>query len=93
MAFTEGELERITLWLKDKATLPCPRCNGRNFTVAKGYFSHPIQPGLGGLTLGGEVIPTVPVICTTCGFLCEYAAGVVGLLDPSRLEAKQNEPA
>ncbi|MFA5877711.1 MAG: hypothetical protein WC880_05135 [Candidatus Paceibacterota bacterium] len=66
---------------KRKAVLPCPRCGNKNFSILDGYFVQTIQDDYKGITLGGQVVPSIAVACTRCGFLSQHALGVFGLLD------------
>ena len=59
----------------------CPVCNNiSNFALAEGYFAHDIQPDLANRRMGGPNVPTVPIVCQTCGYLMEFAAGALNLL-------------
>jgi ribosomal protein S27AE len=81
---TAEQREQIIKALQDRgATNSCPRCGNASFTVLNGYFTHSIQPNLGGLTLGGPSVPTAVVVCTRCGWLAEHALGTLGLLQAS----------
>ncbi len=62
------------------ARLPCPRCGNPNFILIDGYFNQTIQTELQGLVLGGPSVPSVVVACSKCGFLSQYALGILGLL-------------
>lgn len=59
------------------------RCNvcGQNDLIVEGPFSKTIQEMPGSLVLGGPSIPTMAVICKSCGHLREFALGSFGLLD------------
>lgn len=65
---------------KKLSTLECTFCKQKNFTLAGGYFAHDLQEDLQNRVIGGVNIPTVPLICTNCGFVAEFAAGTLGLL-------------
>jgi len=58
----------------------CPMCNEAIWEVVSTIYSPP-QFAKGGVVLGGEVIPTVPVVCTNCGFTAWVNAMVAGILD------------
>ena len=58
----------------------CPMCGNKHFALVDGYFSHAIQTDLERVSLGGSGIPTIPIICSKCGFVSQHALGVLGLL-------------
>lgn len=60
----------------------CPMCTHETFSLVGGYLGNPLQPQLGGLTLGGPLIPTAAIVCENCGFLSQHALGSLGLLPP-----------
>jgi hypothetical protein len=78
----------IAEMVKREATLPCPRCGNKNFTLVDGYFTQPLSSEIGALVLGGPTVPSVVTICTRCGFISQHALGVLGLL-PTEKENKQ----
>lgn len=67
----------------------CPMCGNNNFVVADGYFNNTIQPELKGFILGGPSIPTIPIICTNCGYISQHALGVLNLLPGGTDESKK----
>lgn len=80
--------EEIVKKIKEKARmLKCPVCNNDNMIMGDGYFTHDIQKNLTSRVIGGENIPTIPIVCSNCGFIREFAAGVLGLL-PKKDEKK-----
>ena len=79
---TEAHKEKIVAALTERgATAPCPRCGNQSFSLSDGYFLSVIQTGFPGVTLGGQVVPWIVVICTKCGFMSQHALGVLGLMD------------
>ena len=87
---TLEEKERIkTAIVKKIAHLNCPMCKSSSFTMSDGYFLNTLQEELKGVTLGGQAIPTISLICNTCGFVSQHALGVLGLLPKNDIE---NEP-
>jgi transcription elongation factor Elf1 len=60
----------------------CPVCKSKNFSIGEGYFAHDLQSDFKNRRIGGVNIPTVPVICSNCGFIAEFAAGAFGILPP-----------
>lgn len=62
----------------------CPMCSANKWALGDGYVLVPVQNSLGGLTLGGQSIPSATIICTNCGFVSHHALGVLGLLPPSK---------
>ncbi len=70
---------------------PCPRCGSPDFTLIDGYSWTVLQSEPIGVTLGGTTIPTVVMICTTCGFLSQHELGVFGLIPDGDTEPKKQE--
>ena len=78
---TPDEKEKIIKELNSRKTDPsCPMCGNKNFAVADAYFNNILQDDFSSLQLGGPSIPTIPVICTNCGFIAQHALGVLGLI-------------
>ena len=76
---------------KRVSNLECPFCKQKNFTLVGGYFAHDLQEDLQNRRIGGVNIPTVPLICTNCGFIAEFAAGTLGLL-PKQSDNDNKQP-
>lgn len=68
----------------------CPVCGQNQFNV-EGPFSKGIQSNPGTFVLGGPSVPTMGVICKNCGYIAEFALGVLGLLEEMKKEDKKNE--
>lgn len=78
---TQEEKEEVIKKLAEKGVKGvCPMCGNNNFVVADAYFSNTLQPQLGTTSLGGPSIPTIPIICSKCGFVSQHALGMLGLL-------------
>jgi len=60
--------------------LTCPICQKKDFYMADGYFSNNLQDNISTFTIEGQSIPTIPIICTNCGFVSQHALGILGLL-------------
>lgn len=73
--------------LKKVPTLVCPMCQNKSFSMAEGYFSNTLQVDLNSLALGGQIIPSIGIICNNCGFISQHAIGRLGLL-PKNEEKK-----
>jgi len=58
----------------------CPMCGNNSFNVGAAYFNNPLQDSLESFNIGGPSVPTVPIICTKCGFVSQHAVGILGLL-------------
>jgi ribosomal protein L37E len=64
-----------------KATLPCHRCGGVNFTVLEGFSNILLQESFNApLSVGGASVPVVHIACNNCGALTPHAVGALGLL-------------
>ena len=79
---TEKEkLEIKEAFDKKVHNLTCPMCKHKNFTMADGYFLNTMQADINSVNLGGQAIPSVGIICSSCGFISQHALGVLGILD------------
>ncbi len=73
------------------AHVRCPMCGGNHFSILDGYLRNDVQRNLHSLTIGGENIPSVAIICNRCGFISQHAVGVVS---PEALQSpKENDNA
>lgn len=66
--------------LKKAPNLTCPMCKTQHFAMAQGYMSLTLQSNYNSVALGGQVIPTIGIICENCGFISQHAIGALGLL-------------
>ena len=55
----------------------CPMCHSRNFQVINGSFANILQSKLQELVLDGQSVPSVMIICPTCGFMSQHSIGVL----------------
>ena len=79
---TPEKKEKIIETLIERgATLPCPRCGNKSFTILDGYFNQSIQTGVKGIVLGERSVPSIALACSRCGFMSQHALGVLGLLN------------
>ena len=88
---SKEEKEKIVSELNKRINsgdIKCPMCGNKNFIIADGYFNSIMQDSLNGLLLGGPSIPSIPIICTHCGFISSHALGILGLL-PKQTEESQ----
>lgn len=69
----------------------CPMCGNQNFILAGGYFGNILQIDLKIFSLGGSGIPTVPIVCSNCGFVSQHALGVLGLLPKEENDQNKND--
>lgn len=81
--FTDQQAKRIIQALQDRgANSDCPRCGKDVFNLEEGYFIQGLTPGLHRRALPPEKsIPSVVLSCMNCGFIMQYAVGVLGLWD------------
>jgi RNase P subunit RPR2 len=73
----EEAIAKITAKAKN---LICPICDNKNMILGDGFFTNDVQRDFSSRRMGGENIPTLPVICSECGFVREFSMGVLGLL-------------
>jgi RNase P subunit RPR2 len=77
----KNNTEKIAAKIKEKIpSLRCPACSHTEFSFTDGYFAHDIQDDLVNRHMGGKNVPVIPVACKNCGFIMEFAAGVLGFL-------------
>ena len=72
------------------SNLKCPVCLNTTLTLGSGFFAHDLQPDLSQRQMGGLNIPTVPILCSHCGYVMEFAAGILGLL-PRKISGQEAE--
>lgn len=84
--------EEIIAKLKERgANRACPMCGNSHFVLADAYFANMLQGKLGTVNISGEHIPTIPIICSNCGFVSQHAIGVLGLTQENQKE-KEGDP-
>jgi len=64
--------------------LTCPMCQNKSFTMADGYFQNFLQSNFDNISIGGQNIPTIAIICNKCGFVSQHALGILGLLPKTK---------
>ena len=88
----ENNKQNIVATLNKKVeNLKCPICATSSFALGGGFFAHDLQQDLSQRQMGGINIPTIPIICTNCGYVMEFAAGTLGLL-PKKEEQAETTP-
>lgn len=61
------DTEKLLSHLKVKwASRPCPMCGSGPWNVQDSIFQL-LEYSEGGISIGGPVIPVIPVACTNCG--------------------------
>src|SRR5688572_23095801 len=74
--------EKVLSHLKEKwAGRTCPMCLTGNFNLQDTLFEIR-EFGQGGFTIGGPVLPVVPVVCTNCGNTILVNAMISGAATP-----------
>ncbi len=60
----------------------CPMCHKGQFTIVDGYVLETLQNDYKNLIIGGgQLIPSVIIVCNNCGYLSQHSLGVLGLLN------------
>lgn len=62
----------------------CPICHARGFRLVDGFVSDVLSDVPGTIMLEGRSVTSVQLICSNCGFISQYALGV---LDPEMLKS------
>ena len=76
----EQRNEIIETLKKKGAPRACPMCGTNKWAIGEGYFSNSLQRDVSSVSLGGVGIPSIPVICSNCGFISQHALGALGML-------------
>lgn len=77
----QNNKDNIVKRIQEKAPgLKCPACSNPDFVLTEGYFAHDLQDDLVSRHMGGKNVPVVPIACKKCGFIMEFAAGILGIL-------------
>lgn len=80
-AFSKEKIDKILKELKKRGvSKTCPMCGNKHFSIAPAYFVNLLQTSVGNLSLGGKSIPSIPIICTNCGFISQHAIGILGIV-------------
>lgn len=78
---SQEEKEKIIKTLRERGVKSvCPMCGNNNFILADAYFNNTLQSNWETISLGGPSIPTIPIVCSKCGFISQHALGVLGLM-------------
>lgn len=59
----------------------CPMCRTGPWTLIDGYISISVGGAPGEIVLGGQTLPCVGLVCTTCGYTAYFNMIVLGLQD------------
>jgi len=62
----------------------CPMCKGQSFDLVDGYINNLVQDDLNIFNIGGRSVPTVMIICKSCGYVIQFALGNLGLLNEDK---------
>lgn len=84
--------ENLNKKLQEKGrSYVCPICGNNNFILADGFVNDLLQDNMGGgLVIGGPSIPEIVVVCSHCGYVMKFSAGVLELL-PEKTEKENND--
>jgi hypothetical protein len=89
--WTQEHRENITKRLQERGVnRPCPRCGGTQFSLIDGYAVFGMVDRLEDEGVQ-NLIPSVCVACTKCGYLTWHALGPLGLM-PEQPPGEQPQP-
>ena len=71
--------------------LPCPRCSNNEFNLVDGYFMQTLQDSIGRISIGGESIPFVILVCTRCGYIAQHSLGALGLMPKEKVKTEEGK--
>lgn len=57
----------------------CPICQNSTFTIADGFLVSSLQKDLKNLSIGGEYLPSIALVCNNCGFTSLHNIKILGL--------------
>ena len=57
--------------------ISCPMCKNSDFLVIDGFISNNVQKEADKIIIGREMIPTIALICSKCGFISQHAMGII----------------
>ncbi len=85
--------ENLNKKLQEKGrSYVCSICGNNNFILADGFVNDLLQDNIGGgLVIGGPSIPEVAVVCSHCGYVMKFSAGVLGLLSEKAEKGNNNK--
>lgn len=69
----------------------CPICHQARYTFVDGYTVDPVQEDYKGMQLGGRIIPSVMLVCGTCGHIDRFSLGVLGLMEKEEQSVENKE--
>ena len=77
---TEQQRQQVQDWLNARKISPnCPTCGSKSLTVGDIISGNVLVAG-GGLSIGGQNVPMVQVICKNCGHVRLFAARLIGII-------------
>lgn len=60
----------------------CPMCQSKVFAILDGYMTNNLQEDYKNIVLPNkQIIPSVIIVCTNCGFMSQHSIGALGLLE------------
>jgi hypothetical protein len=86
MPLRPDQLQLLEQWLQRKNVNPrCPSCGTSQWSVGELVAGLNVDPTGGGVSVGGNIVPLIQLICNNCAYVRSYAAVPIGLM--------KNEPA
>lgn len=84
---TIEDKKKIINVLKERhISFQCPICKSSRFTMLDGYASDQVLDDYYKILLDGRSLPSIVLICNTCGFVSKHALGALGLLEKKNKE-------
>ena len=89
-------IEKINEAIKKKSKktdFECPICTNTQFLLVESFTNDPLADHIGGnLTLGGQVLPSAPIVCTNCGNTFFLNTKILGLNEEDfKEQAKESD--
>jgi hypothetical protein len=77
MPLGPSQQAKASAWLKTRLT-GCHNCHGKSFSMGDIIAGTAVAAD-GGIAIGGQITPMVPVICGSCAYVHLFAAVPMGL--------------
>jgi hypothetical protein len=78
--FSEAVKQEIIRKVEQLTDRKCPMGPHSNWLVMDGYSTVPVQPNTIQTVLGGAQLPCATLVCRECGYVVQFALGILGLL-------------
>jgi hypothetical protein len=78
MPLDATQTKKLESWLSQNAIKGCPMCGGKAITAGDVIAAPQMTPT--GMSLGGQSIPMVQLVCDRCAYVMLFSAVRTGLM-------------